>query len=134
MSQEIPDKPASKDDSGNGCIPLSKIVADAPPPRNDTRLVVQPLPDGNYRLLNGHRRYATLMSFVARGTEGFSPDMMIPVVIIAAENQLPEPMSHEVIRKMVVTLHRQGLSNAVIANLLAVPISTVERHLATMES
>lgn len=108
-----------------------------------TPILVVGLPNGRFRLLNGHRRYGAVSLNIKLGVDGFSDDMLLPAHIMEGEpselalvsravaaNVQQRTLSAEGRQKAVIRLKQLGMPSKEIARCVAVSEPTVERDLA----
>ena len=105
-------------------------------------ILLRDLGDGTYLLVDGHRRYFSLKQLIEEGVQGFTPDMLLPANVLAAEtselvmiatglsaNVDRQPLAFEGRLKATKKLHELGMPIKSIAQVLNVGESTVERDL-----
>ena len=108
----------------------------------NTPLLVFELEDGKLLVLDGHRRYFATQANIEKRIKGFTPDMKVPVHIIAKgaseQAKIARAVSANVLReglpaagriKAACDLFRTGMSKADIAKILTVSETQVKRDI-----
>ena len=107
-----------------------------------TPIMLRDLGNGTYLLVDGHRRYFSIKQLIEDGVAGFTPDMLLPANVLAAEtselqmiaaglsaNIDRQALAFEGRLKATRKLHELGMPIKSIAQLLGISDSTVERDL-----
>ncbi len=108
-----------------------------------TPILLRDLGNGTYLLVDGHGRYFALKQLIDEKVLGFTPEMLLPANVMAAEtsdlvmvatgisaNTVRRPLAYEGRLKATKKLYELGMPRKAIAQLLNVGESTIDRDLA----